>query len=51
MKLNSIEVTELAVLDFKGFSVNEELYNYEVILKLYGKLYGINFKNSSRNIL
>jgi hypothetical protein len=51
MKLNNIEVTELTVLDFKDFNVNDELYNYEVILKLYGKFYGINFKSSSRNIL
>jgi hypothetical protein len=31
--------------------ITEELIKYEVILKLYEKFYGINFKNTCRNIL
>jgi hypothetical protein len=34
-----------------ALKIKEELEQYEVVLKLYEKFYGINFKNDRRNIL
>lgn len=51
MKLNHIEVTEIEIKDILTFNINYELDIYDVLLKLHDKVYGINFKNHSRNIL
>jgi uncharacterized protein (DUF1015 family) len=51
VKLEHIEVTELDIEGSPAFCINAELANYEVILKEAEKVYGINFKTGSRNVI
>jgi hypothetical protein len=51
MKMDHLEITEISFGCLSEVRLNEELVKYEVVLKLQEKLFGINFRNSSRNIL
>ena len=51
MKLQHLDITEIVFSALEEVQVSDELVKYEIVLKLHEKMFGINFRNSSRNVL
>jgi hypothetical protein len=50
-KIEQIEVADLNLGSDRDVTINDELLNYEIVIREYEKYYGINFKNPTRNVL
>lgn len=49
--MEHLEITEIGFSALEEVRVSDELLKYEIVLKLHEKMFGINFRNSSRNVL
>ena len=51
MGMEHLEVSKISFRSMEEISISEQLCKYEVVVKLYNSLFGMNFKTTSMNVM